>query len=58
MKPILAGFAAMALLVVLDVAPSAQSLQGPPTEIDRKFAERHSDEPVNELRAELGLEVK
>jgi hypothetical protein len=58
MKPILAGFAAMALLVVLEIAPPAEALRGPPSEIDRKFAERHSGEPTNALRAELGLEAK
>jgi len=55
MKSVLAGFLTTALLLSLQVAPTPDQLQGYASPADQAFAERHSHESKQELRAELGL---
>ncbi len=56
MKSMIAGFLTTALLLALHVAPSPDSLQAYASPADKAFAERHSKESPEALRAELGLD--
>ncbi len=56
MKSVVAGFLTTALLLALHVAPPPEALQGPPSAVDRVFAERHVHESKDAIRAELGLD--
>ena len=56
MKSVIAGFLTTALLLALHVAPPLESLQGYASPTDKAFAERHSHESKDALRAELGLD--
>jgi hypothetical protein len=58
MKSVIAGFLTTALLLALHVAPPPEALQGYASPTDRAFAERHSNESKDAIRAELGLDPK
>jgi hypothetical protein len=58
MKPAMISFAATALLLILNVAPSMETLRPARSDADVAFETRHANEQRAAIEARLGLEAR